>query len=82
MSIKHLLDESGLVRWPKKPSQKQAVIEHLSSKFESDKIYSEKEINLILEQNHSFDDIALLRRELIGRDFLSRENDGSRYWKN
>ena len=83
MSIKHLLNELNLViRWPKKPSQKQVVIEYLSSKFDLDKNYSEKEINLILEQSHSFNDIALLRRELIGRGFLSRKDDGSKYWKN
>ena len=83
MSIEHLLDEFGLViRWPKKSSQKQMVIEYLSTKFNSDKNYSEKEINLILEQSHSFNDIALLRRELIGRGFFSRKDDGSRYWKN
>ena len=83
MSIEHLLDEFGLViRWPKKPSQKQTVIEYLSTKFDSDKNYSEKEINFILEKSHSFDDIALLRRELIGRGFLSRKDNGSRYWKN
>ena len=83
MSIKHLLDESdSVIRWPKKPSQKQVVIEYLSTKFDSDKNYSEKEINLILEQSHSFNDIALLRRELIGRGFLSRKDDGSQYWKN
>ena len=83
MSIERLLDDLGLViRWPKKPSQKQIVIEHLSIKFESDRIYSEKEINLILDQSHSFSDIPLLRRELVGRGFLSREDDGSAYWKN
>ena len=83
MLIEKLLNEFGLiVRWPKKPSHKQAVIEHLSTKFNSDKIYSEKEINLILKQSHCFNDIALLRRELIGRGFLSREDDGSSYWKN
>ena len=83
MSIERLLDDLGLVvRWPKKPSQKQMVIEHISSKFESDRVYSEKEINLILNQTHSFNDVPLLRRELVGRGFLSREDDGSRYWKN
>ena len=83
MSIDHLLDESGLVlRWPKKPSQKQIVLEHLSTKFDLNKNYTEKQVNIILEQNHSFNDTPLLRRELIGRGFLSRKDDGSRYWKN
>ena len=83
MSIERLLDDLGLVvRWPKKTSQKQMVIKHVSSKFELDRVYSEKEINLILEQSHSFNDVPLLRRELVGRGFLSREDDGSQYWKN
>ena len=83
MEIDHLLDESGLVlRWPKKPLQKQIVLKHLSTKFKSDKNYTEKQVNIILEKSHIFNDIALLRRELIGRGFLSRKDDGSRYWKN
>ena len=83
MKINHLLNEFGLVlRWPKKPTQKQKVIEYLSSKFEYKKDYTEKEVNSILDESHSFNDIPLLRRELISRGLLSREDDGSRYWKN
>ena len=33
-----------IVRWPKKPSDKEMVIEHLSTKFEYDKKYTEKEV--------------------------------------
>ena len=71
----------GIVRWPKKPSDKNFVIEWLSKKFESEKQYSEKEINQIIKEHHSFDDIALLRRELISKKFLGRKKDGSMYWK-
>ena len=71
----------GIVRWPKKPSDKNFVIEWLSQKFESEKQYSEKEINQIIKEHHSFDDIALLRRELISKKFLGRKKDGSMYWK-
>ena len=70
-----------IVRWPKRPLDKQVVINWLSKKFEFDKIYSEKEINEIIKQFHSFDDIALLRRELVSRKYIYRENDGSKYWK-
>ena len=31
--------------------------------------------------SNKFNDIALLRRELISRKFLSRKDDGSEYWK-
>ena len=83
MLIERLLDNFGMIiRWPKKPSQKQMVIKHISSKFELDRVYSEKEINSILDQSHSFNDTPLLRRELVGRGFLSRKDDGSQYWKN
>ena len=71
-----------IVRWPKKPSDKETVIKFLSTKFRSNKIYSEEEVNKIITQTHLFNDIALLRRELISRKYLFRKNDGSKYWKN
>ena len=77
-----VIDEfEGLTRWPKKPSDKQIVIEWLSKKFELKKTYSEKEINEIIEAFHSFKDTPLLRRELISKGFLGRKDDGSKYWR-
>ena len=70
-----------IIRWPKKPSDKEAVIKYLSTKFEYDKIYSEKDVNVIIDKFHFFEDIALLRREMISRKILSRKDDGSKYWK-
>ena len=70
-----------IIRWPKKPSVKKSVINWLSNKFNGEIKYSEKEINEIIDRHHSFNDIALLRRELISRKFLSRKDDGSEYWK-
>ena len=71
-----------ITRWPKKPIDKEKVIKFLSTKFNSDKKYSEKEVNRILEKFHLFNDVPLLRRELISRKYLFRKNDGSEYWKN
>jgi len=71
-----------LVLWPKKPKDKQIVIEWLSKKFKFEKQYSEKEVNQIIKNHHSFNDVPLLRRELISRFFLNRKDDGSIYWKN
>ena len=70
-----------IIRWPKKPSVKKIVINWLSNKFNGEIKYSEKEANEILDRHHSFNDSALLRRELISRKFLSRKDDGSEYWK-
>ena len=71
----------GIVCWPKKPKDKQFTIEWLSPKFKFEKQYSEKEVNNIIEAHHSFNDIALLRRELISKRLLKRKDDGSIYWK-
>ena len=70
-----------IVRWPKRPSDKNIVINWLSDKFNGEIKYSENEVNEILDRHHSFNDIALLRRELISRKFLIRKDDGSEDWK-
>ena len=53
----------------------------LLSKFQFGKEYSEKEVNNIIEAHHSFNNIALLRRELVSKRLLKRKDDGSKYWK-
>ena len=70
-----------IVRWPKKPSDKEVVITYLSTKFDYENKYTEKEVNAIIDKYHLFDDIALLRRELVSRKMLSRMDDGSEYWR-
>ena len=70
-----------IVRWPKKLSEKKMVIKHLAKKFSYDNTYTEKEVNEIIRLFHLFDDIPLLRRELVSRNILARQNDGSQYWK-
>ena len=77
-----LINKLGeIIRWPKKPPEKEIIIKYLSTKFESDKKYTEKEINGIIDKYHLFNNIPLLRRELVSREFFAREDDGSVYWK-
>ena len=71
-----------IIRWPKKPADKEVLIKFLATKFEINKKYSEKEIGKIINKFHLFNDMPLLRRELISRKYLSRKDDGSEYWKN
>ena len=71
-----------ITRWPKKRSDKEYIIKYLSEKFESGVEYSEKEVNQIIKRHHSFNDFALLRRELISKKYLFRTDDCSKYWKN
>ena len=70
-----------VVRWPKKPKDKEVVINFLSTKFDLNKKYTEKEVNNIIQNHHVFNDIPLLRRELISKKLLNRRQDGSFYWK-
>ena len=70
-----------IVRWPKKPSDKEVVITYLSTKFDYGKKYTEREVNEIVDKYHLFEDISLLRRELVSRKKLSRLDDGSEYWR-
>ena len=70
-----------IIRWPKKLVQKHFVLDWLSKKFKKNNPYTENEVNDIINNHHSFNDRALLRRELISKKLLSRETDGSKYWK-
>ena len=71
MTQKTLINEfDEIIRWPKKQSDKTYIIEFLSSKFEFDKQYSEKEVNKVFAHYHLFEEIHLLRRELISRKKL------------
>ena len=70
-----------IVWWPKKFSDKEVIVKYLSTKFDYDKKYTEKEVNKIINTVHLFEDVPLLRRELVSRRMLSRKDDGSKYWK-
>lgn len=73
--------DGQLKSWPAKRGKKLIAIAILSEKFEADREYSEKEVNEILNEWHTFSDAALLRRELFENKWLNRTTDGSRYWK-
>jgi hypothetical protein len=83
--LKSYLDEQGRVKeWPSKRNKgkfQTLVLEYLASQFEIDVIYTEKEVNQLLNQHHTFGDAALLRRELFERGLIDRKRDGSAYWR-
>lgn len=81
--LKGYFDENGKFdRLPgKKQKKRQAsMLQYLAQKFEFGKTYSEKEVNEILNQHHSFDDPATLRRMMFGNKLLNRTLDGRSYW--
>jgi len=76
------IDEQGrITAWPVKVAEKKAVLEHLASFFAAGRDYSERQVNAVIAAHHTFGDICMLRRELISRRLLAREDDGRRYWK-
>ena len=82
MRIDNFLDKQGRIKcWPAKTEGKLAVLRHLGSKFDRDRYYTEKEVIRIIEENHTFGDYFLLRREMIDRGVMERTIDGARYWR-
>lgn len=79
--LKNFLDNEGRLKgYPSKFKLKITALFYLASKFEFEKQYSEKEINQILKYWHTFEDWAMLRRDLCDRGFLGRASNGSVYW--
>ena len=84
ISIKGYMDDQGrFTQFPgKRQKAKQAVmLETLVGKFDKGIKYSESEINDILNQYHTFNDPAILRRLMIGKGLLERTPDGREYWR-
>lgn len=78
------LDHQGrVIDWPplKREDSQQAVRLYLVAKFEQGRRYTEAEVNALLNQWATFEDWALLRRELIMHALLERTRDGSAYWR-
>jgi hypothetical protein len=82
--ITEYLDEEGRVKiWPSRRNRKRqiGVLKYLASKFETNRNYSEKEVTALINENHTFGDPAMLRREMFEEKLLARKTDGSVYWR-
>ena len=78
-ALRHYLDEAGrLKQYPTRRKLRQVALAWLAGQFISGRDYTEKEVNAVI--GDFYDDICLLRRELVDFRFLDRERDGSRYW--
>jgi len=79
--LKNFLDSQGRLKaYPSKHKNKILALFYLSTKFKKGLIYSEREVNAIIDSFHTFGDRCLLRRELYDKKFLGRSNDCTRYW--
>lgn len=59
---------------PTQPSRREIIVRHLASSFEPNRTYAEREVNEILRRHH--DDVAWLRREMVGLKVLVRTPAG------
>ena len=62
---------------PVQRKKERVILEFLAEKFEFGRIYTEREVNLIIADFH--DDFCTLRRDMISEKLLERNRDG--YWR-
>lgn len=78
-TLKTYMDENmALKTYPAKEKKKIIVLSEIVKNFTKGRIYSEIEINRVL--NRIFEDYATLRRALIEYGFIDRSNDCTKYW--
>lgn len=78
--LRNFLDANGkLTAFPAKRKMKLYALLYLSQKISADTDFTEREINDILLDWHTFADPATLRRELYDYRFLDRSRDGKVY---
>jgi len=82
--ITKYLDDEGRVKiWPSRRNRKSQLeaLKYLASKFETNTSYTEKEVTKLIDENHTFGDPVMLRREMFEAKLLCRKIDGSVYWR-
>jgi len=79
--LKNFLDADGrLKKYPVKYKLQVMSLFYLASKLEPGRRYTEKELNHVLREWHTFEDWAILRRALYDMRFMDREPKGAYYW--
>jgi hypothetical protein len=80
LTLETFMPDGKLTAFPLKQSQILVILDSVAARFESEKQYTEREINVILSEVTA--DFATLRRYLVDYGYLSRTSDGSVYHKN
>ena len=80
--ISPFLDGNGrLISFPSKHKKKLIALWYLAGKLEADRLYTESEINALLDEWTLFHDPTTLRRELYNKQLLDRTADCRSYQK-
>ena len=78
--LKTYLDsDARIAQLPTNHRKLAVVLRYLAEQFETDRKYSEKEVNEIISSLN--EDVSGLRRDLISYHYLDRKPDGSAYWR-
>lgn len=81
ISISAFLDDAGKISQIPAPNRTRIpTLAYLAGKFEEGRIYSEKDVNGLINEWHTFGDYFILRRLLIDYSFLERTPNGEKYW--
>ena len=64
---------------PTQRKKERIVLEEIARTFEYDRIYTEREVNIIIADFH--DDFCTIRRDMIAEGLLGREAGGGGYWR-
>ena len=82
LSIDNFLNSEGkILTWPAKQEKKKAILRYMSSKFDVNRMYTEKEVNEIITRWHEFNDLFILRRGMVDMGYIERTKDGKQYWR-
>ena len=71
-------DSEKLISLPSKEKKKVIILQKIVESFETDKKYTEKEVNEIIKR--FYDDYFIIRRSLIDFGFMKRTQDCREYW--
>lgn len=75
-----LFDAGGsLARWPTRRNQQLLCLWVLWSRIPAGEVFTEKQVNALVNRWHHFGDYALLRRELVDLGLMRRTPDGREY---
>lgn len=69
--LRNYLDGDRIIKIPASRKKRLVVLKWLVNKFDLERVYSEKEVNAIIQRHHP--DSATLRREFIGYNLMTRE---------
>lgn len=64
---------------PTQRKKERIVLEEIARAFDYDRIYTEREVNIIIADFH--DDFCTIRRDMIAEGLLGREAGGGGYWR-